>query len=245
MRSPGQSLHPHRAIRRRLSSAAAVLALGVACAAPAWAAPPVPSDGTKRGSLRGEAITPLRQEVPGAVVIALGRDGGAMGLTATEESGRLALDGLPPGIYDVLVDAEGYAPTRVENLPVEPPYRAVAEAVLRPGVERLPALDLPAEEGEDGLLIRVTDDSGKPLSRVQVEMVPVGHRANPLIGRTGEQGALRLDASAGSWRLTVRRAGWTPIVVPRLSWPGGELTVLSRMVPLPGDARVPISEILP
>jgi hypothetical protein len=197
------------------------------------------------GSLRGEAITPLRLEVPGAVVVVLGREGGALGLTATEESGRLALDGLPPGTYDVLVDGEGYRPVRVENLVVDPPYRAVAEAVLRPGVERLPPLELPAEEGADGLSIVVSDDGGKPLSRVQVELVPIGHRANPRVGRTDGQGRLTLDAPAGTWRLTVRRAGWTPIVVPRLSWPSGQLSVISRLVPLPTDARVPVSEILP
>jgi hypothetical protein len=231
--------------RRTRLVAAVILALVLAGPPSLHAASPASSGDAKRGSLRGEAITPLRQEIPGAVVVALGREGGTLGLTATEESGRLALDGLPPGIYDVLVDAEGYVPTRVENLAVEPPYRAVAEAVLRPGVERLPDLDLSAEQGEAGLRIQVADTEGKPLSRVQVEMVPVGHRANPRVGRTGAEGTLRLDAPAGAWRLTVRRAGWTPIVVPRLSWPGGELRVLSRMVPLPDDARVPISEILP
>lgn len=197
------------------------------------------------GSLRGEAIGPMRQEIPGAVVVALGRDGGAVGLTATDEGGRIVLDGLPSGVYDVLVDGEGFSPVRIPNLSVEPPYRAVAEAALSPGLGRLPPLRLPREEGRDGLRIRVRDPSGAPLARVQVEMVPVGHRANPRIGRTGAEGQLTLEAPAGSWRLVVRRAGWTPMVVPRLSWPGGELLVLARLVPLPDDARVPISEILP
>jgi hypothetical protein len=204
-----------------------------------------PASAAERGSLRGEVITPLRVEVPGAVVVALGRGGGALGLTATEESGRLALDGLPAGVYDVLVDAEGFKPVRVEALEIDPPYRAVAEAVLRPGLERLPPVELPAEEGEDGVVVVVSDAEGSPLARVQIEMVPVGHRANPRVGRTDGQGRVRLDAPAGTWRLTVRRAGWTPVVVPELSWPGGELTVIGRLVPLPTDARVPVSEILP
>ena len=204
-----------------------------------------PAFAQEGGSLRGEVITPLRVEVPGAVVVAIGRGGGALGLTATGENGRLALDGLPPGVYDVLVDGEGFRPVRVENLEIDPPYRAVAEAVLRPGLERLPAVELPAEQGEDGVRIVVSDLRRRPLSRVQVEMVPVGHRANPRVGRTDGQGRLRLDAPAGAWRLTIRRAGWIPVVVPRLSWPGGELSVISRLVPLPTDARVPVSEILP
>lgn len=174
-----------------------------------------------------------------------------IGLTATDARGGLALDGLPAGDYDVLLGAEGFLPGRIEALEVRPPYRAVAEATLQPGLGLLPAVSVQAsgEAADDGtgghVRLAIVGPANGPLARVEVELVPIGHRANPRVERSSEAGEVSLELPAGAWRLSIRRAGWTSLVVPRLEWGGGELLVLARMVPLPPDARVPVGDLLP
>lgn len=199
------------------------------------------------GRLRGEVSSVDRLGIAGATVIARRVDAPlVLGLTSTNERGSLALNGLPAGRYDIVVDAEGYLRGLLKGLPVRPPYRAVADLVLAPGNELGQAIALAAAEGSSALELRVVDASGAPLSGVRCRLDPLEHRADPVELSTSDEGIASAEQiPAGTWKLTLFRAGLARLRIARLVWSGGPLQIVARMLPLPEQAPVPLEDLMP
>ena len=225
-------------MRPRLAPA---LLLATAVAVPA--APPPEAT----GRLRGEVRTPALKPVAGAMAVAArGEAPPVVALTATDSQGFLAVDGVPAGTWTVRVTAPGFLPAEVGHLTIGGPYRSVADVTLKPGDGEPVALRLPETSGQAAVVVRATDDHGKPLSGVRLRLEPPHHRADPLIAETDSTGQARVETGAGgNWRIALSRAGWTHLIVPRVEWPGGELTILARLLPLPEGTPAPLDELLP
>lgn len=210
-------------------------------------APPTATGGRLRGEVRG----PDRKPVAGATAIAV-RDEipATLALTSTDARGFLAIDDVPLGSWDVSVYAPGFDVGSVTDLPVGGPFRAVADVALKRGsaVAKPGAVTtkVPGDGGGGPIVVRVVDPSGAPLVRARVALDPVGHRADPALVETGGDGRARVEGLApGRWRLSVQRAGWARLVVPALDWPGGELHVIARLLPLGDNAPTPVEDLLP
>ncbi len=201
------------------------------------------------GRLRGEIAEATRLAVPGATLIAVRRGAPAvLALTSSNARGHVALDALPEGIYDVYADAEGYLRGALKGLRVRAPYRAIADLTLVEGYRLGDALTLSSDGDESSgqLVARIVDEQGAPIAGVRVRFEPVEHRADPVALLTDEEGVARANAiPAGSWRLILFRAGFARLRVPRLNWPGGELSIVARMMPLPERTPVPLDTLLP
>ena len=204
--------------------------------------PDVPA-GRLRGIVRSTDQLPLQA----ATIIAARTEGdAALGLTATDERGLLALDGLPPGVYRVQAQAEGFESGVIDGLEIRGPYRAVADFTLERGYAKELPISLEGEPGDRHVQLRVEDPQGHPLPGVHIRFDPLAHRANPAETVTDEEGRSEVGTLAdGAWRLRVFRAGWAPLAVGDLTWKRGGLQVLVRMMPLPEGAPVPLDQLLP
>ncbi len=201
-----------------------------------------------QGKIRGEIQTKERLPVPGATVIMARSEAGAtLGLTTSDGRGLIGLDAVPSGTYDIHVEAAGFTRGLLDGVPVQGPYRAVADLQLEEGLASPLAIELAGEPAaQPRARARIVDADGKALAGVRVRFEPLDQRANPVERRTGASGEVQIDGLvAGAWRLTLTRAGWARIRVARLTWTGGELLVLARMLPLPEDTPVPLDELLP
>jgi hypothetical protein len=181
-------------------------------------------------------------------VVAVRRQAPAVAaLTATDEQGFLAVDRVPAGDWRLVATAPGFQPGEVDPIQVGGLFRAVANLVLKPGTGDAPALEAPAGTGADlSVVVQVFDDQQQALAGVRARLAPVGMRADPVRAETGPDGSARLVApTKGRWRLTLLRAGWTHLVTPALTWGGGELDVVARMLPLPQGAATPVEELMP
>ncbi|MBP7149674.1 MAG: carboxypeptidase regulatory-like domain-containing protein [Acidobacteria bacterium] len=199
------------------------------------------------GRLRGEVRDPRRAPIPGARIVATRSQAPpVIVLTATDQDGLIVVDQVPEGSYRVEAVNAGFTASSVGAVEVGGPFRAVADLVLRPGVEKVVTVELPAGDGDARLHASVVDDEGRPLAGALVRLQPVDHRADPAEGRTARDGTVELGPlPAGSWRLVVSRAGWTRLTVPEFRWPGGPLNVIARLLPLPEGAREPLEDLLP
>lgn len=204
--------------------------------------------GADRGRLRGEVrsatdgerleraqISAVRVEAPPVVA-----------LTTTDELGMLRFDRLPSGTYLVSARPPGHLGASLADVRVRGPFRAVADLRAEPGHEPPGLVQLPAAEGPAVADVFVVDAARRPMSGVLVELRPVRHRANPTRARTGEDGRAQLGpVEPGTWRLTIAKAGFARLVVPKMGWPGGELRVVARLLPLGADAPPPLEDLLP
>lgn len=203
--------------------------------------------GAPGAKLRSEIKNSAGQKIPGALVTVASLEAPAeLAVTHADAKGFVALDGLAEGPHRMLARAPGYAPGGLDQVELGGPFRAVADLVLKPGAEVAPPIELPAGVGSSAQIgVAVVDDEGKPLAGVLVRCEPVGHVADPDSGRTDATGTLTLGPLAqGAYRLTVVRAGWTRIVLPSVSWTGGELRLLARLQPT-GESPAPIEDLLP
>ncbi len=209
---------------------------------------PAPAAGVERGRLRGQVRAPGLKPVPGATAAAVRAEAPPLlAVTATDAQGFLSMDGVPQGTWKLVVFAPGFVPGAVDGLAVGGPFRAVADMTLRPGEAPPSALVLPASAGADDAGLRViTVAERTPLAGVRLRLDPLGHRADPLVAETAENGEARLPAiGAGHWRVSIGRAGWTRLVVPDVEVKGGPLTILARLLPTPEGTPVPVEELLP
>lgn len=225
---------------------AAVLALALAPSVASGADPVAPP--AKEGRLRGEVRRVDGKPIPGATIIAVRAEAPpCIALTATDDDGFLALDGVPAGTWRLIATAPGFQPAEIGGLTVGGPYRAVADLKLKPGTAPAPPIQAPAGAGDAAAVaVRALGAGRRALPGVRVRLDPVGHRADPAGTLTGADGVARVDHLApGRWRLTILRAGWTHLVAPSVEWGGGELAVVAQLLPLPDGALTPIEELLP
>jgi len=221
------------------------LLLALVALLPVPSALPGPGEGV--GRFRGELRSPQRQPIAGAQVAAVRDEAPAvLILTVSNDEGLISIDGVPSGLYEARGAAVGFLPGSVKDLRIGGPFRAVSDFTLRPGSGVPQDLDLPGGGGAGRVTVQVSGDAGQPLPGVLVRMQPEGHRADPAQARTDQQGLAVLGPfRPGTWRLTLRRAGWTTLTPPRLRWPGGDLQVIARLLPALERATPAPEDLLP
>ena len=127
-------------------------------------------------------------------------------------NGEARVSGLEAGTYDLIIESNGFASSRLRNVQVMPAQTTETSIDLKPGV---------------GLAARVTDQNGQALPDAKVEVLDsVGERVDSLGGRSGglggffnrEDGAMPLGSYApGTYRIRVTWNGNTQERVTTLS----------------------------
>lgn len=235
-----EAVAPQATIRKR-----PWLLLALAAAAPLPAV--LSAEGEAPGRFRAELRSPQRVPIAGAQVAAVRNEAPAvLILTVSNDAGLVAIDGVPPGLYEARGGAIGFLPGAVRDLRIGGPFRSVSDFTLRPGSGAPEDLALPGRGEEGRMTVSVTGEDGKPLGGVLVRMLPEGHRADPSQARTDPEGRAVLGPlQPGTWRLSLQRAGWTTLAPPRLRWPGGEVSVIARLLPALERATPAPEELLP
>jgi hypothetical protein len=89
---------------------------------------------TTSGSISGTVTDPSRAGVPGAQVTAINTQTGAQRASVTGGDGRYQLPVLPPGIYDLRVEKEGFNTIIQQGIVLQVTQDAVLDVALRVGV---------------------------------------------------------------------------------------------------------------
>jgi hypothetical protein len=89
------------------------------CAALLLIAVPFGASAAAGGEIVGVVNDQKGAVIVGASVVVLNAEGGQVGSAATDERGRFKVEGLPPGVYTVVVNAPSFNETRQENVRVE------------------------------------------------------------------------------------------------------------------------------
>lgn len=210
---------------------------------------PITAADAERGRLRGEvrADNPPRR-VAGVPVFAV--TSGArpvLAMSVTDARGYLAFDELPAGTYRVIAWSAELGTAQSSALEVGGPFRAVADLSLAPAP--LTPLRIRVEGGqaaENRIQARVVDADGRPVPGVLLRFEATGQRGNPAEDRSDETGRMVMSTLAsGVWRLSVHRAGWTPLSIPQLDWSGGTLEILIRLLPAVTSSSTDLEGLLP
>jgi len=204
--------------------------------APAATAPEVAA---ANGRIRGVVTDPDKKPVGGRLVVLVSRaEGEALRVTSTDEKGRYHFRDLPPGKYEVRLEADGFISEIKEDIDVRPPFQNVVDVTLRraatpppstpatvpagapPGQETAnpaaPAAALPAAGGGEVVQGVLRDSDGVPVVEAEVLLVPLAGGALRQ-GTSDGAGAFRVDGVApGGYRLIVRSLGHVPIDVSRV-----------------------------
>ncbi|GEM_PF-5962360 len=200
------------------------------------------------GRLRGEIKQAGGRGIPGVTVVSARSEAPALLLlTSTDPDGFLAMDGVSPGEYRVSAWREDYRLNEVDGVAITGPYRFVVDLILVPGRFEWQPIRLPSGAGSDpAFSLQVEDARGRPMEGVLVRLEARGMRSDPFEARSDEKGEVRFEAMVeGTWRLIISRAGWTRIVIPELSWGGGEISVRARLLPAPEGLPLALDEMLP
>src|SRR5258706_14223559 len=88
---------------------------------------------TTSGSISGTVTDASRAGVPGAQVTAINTQTGAQRASVTGEDGTYQLPGLPPGIYDLRVEKEGFNTIIQQGIVLQVTQDAVLNVALRVG----------------------------------------------------------------------------------------------------------------
>jgi hypothetical protein len=226
-------------LKRILKGAcAAWLLAGAAIVATAADTPPA-------GRVRGAITGPDHKALTGRLVT-LRMIGGAgeLRVTSTDERGGYQFRELPPGMYEVRVEADGYEPGVKGGIEVKPPFQNVVDIPMRALGTPAPAATgsiaaliaaaqalqksgapPPVESGPPasaapvplGGLLR--DKDGAPILEATVLVLPAGGGAL-YQGRSDKEGRFRIDAvPPGLYRIVVRSPGHVPIDLARVEVP--------------------------
>jgi hypothetical protein len=136
------------------------------------------------GSLHGTVLGADGKPVPGATVNAAARPWGWGSTESVDARGQFELNGLNPGVYDVVAKAPGLAPSVVGEIVVDRRTESRVDLVLRPGarvVGRLVDGDERSVTGKAAL----GEIDGRPTPRVLAE---------PLAAAAGADGRFAIDA---------------------------------------------------
>ena len=89
---------------------------------------------TTSGSISGTVTDASRAGIPGARVTAVSTQTGAQRASVTGGDGRYQLPGLPPGIYDLRVEKEGFNTIIQQGIVLQVTQDAVLSVALRVGI---------------------------------------------------------------------------------------------------------------
>src|SRR6266478_8881591 len=89
---------------------------------------------TTSGSISGTVTDASRAGIPGARVTAVSTQTGAQRASVTGGDGRYQLPGLPPGIYDLRVEKEGFNTIIQQGIVLQVTQDAVLNVALRVGI---------------------------------------------------------------------------------------------------------------
>jgi len=177
-----------------------------------------PAD-AKGSRLQGTAAINRRDRVVGAaVIVRCPDDPGRIYLTSTDAGGVFAVDGLPNGDYEVLLERSGFQTVVKEQVRVRFPFRAVVEVVMPPAEQPAARVRTPADasvgEGTITLRGRMRQRDADPVGEVRVRLVhPTGKR-DPRYAESDQDGNFRVDdLPAGDWILVVNAVGYLPLRV--------------------------------
>ena len=85
----------------------------------------------RTGKISGTVTDPARRVLAGLLVKLESRaDPGMLRVTCTDLKGQYHFKDLPPGVYDVRVEAEGFAPGSKEMIDVRPPFQNIVDVAL-------------------------------------------------------------------------------------------------------------------
>jgi hypothetical protein len=228
--------------RRLRATAFAIAALLLAGAAGGAKAADTPLAGRVRGAITGPDRKPLSGRL---VTLKTVGGAGELRVTSTDERGQYQFRDLPPGSYEVRVEAEGFEPGVKAGIEVKPPFQNVVDIPMRAAGTPAPAGPLagliaavrapadkpaaatpPAPEGApaappdpvalSGLL---RDKEGTPILEATVVALPAGGGAL-YQGRSDKEGKFRIEAvPPGFYRILVRSPGNVPIDLSRVEVP--------------------------
>jgi hypothetical protein len=165
--------------------------------------PPSPES---RGQVSGTVDTPDSAPIRDAVVSLTDRDERLVDQTASDPEGRYSFSNLPPGLYWVtarrgLATEDTVVFRHVQLTPSEP--SATQELVIIPQ-----EIYEPKKMLHKPVLFRVTDNAGRPLDRVGLEVTwSNGPVLDNVKGETGSDGAVALELIAGRNYVTLKRRG--------------------------------------
>ena len=204
-----------------------------------------------RGRIRGEVGLSRREKIAG-VVVAMVAGSGSSGLflTATDADGVFLMDGLPEGLYDLIVSKDGFQPALEGGLDVHGPFRTDTDVRIRAGegpplVVRVVGGGATAVPGKVVLL--ATDPRRVPREGARFEMRSLAGGADPLNGETARDGRLELPpAPPGEYTLRIEAAGCLPLRLERLVVEGsGEISVRAVLIERPFGYEGTPADLLP
>lgn len=178
-------------IRHALRSLAPLL-LATALAAQEPPPPPAPT-----GIVFGTVLNDLSRPVLGADVVIVG----SALATRTGPDGRFLLDGVAPGVRQIMISREGYLMASAEIRVVADSGTEVAVHLVPDG-QRLPGVVIEADISNT-LMGMVVDGDDRPLAGVTVSLLGLGREVV-----TGEDGRFVFhDVRTGDWLMQVRKPG--------------------------------------
>jgi hypothetical protein len=108
-----------------------VTAPPAAAAAPAGDAGRVAPSRQRAGKISGTVTDAMRRALAGLLVKLESRsDPGTLRVTSTDPKGQYHFKDLPPGVYDVRVEADGFGPGSKEQIDVRPPFQNIVDVSL-------------------------------------------------------------------------------------------------------------------
>lgn len=171
-----------------------VIAAGAQDPAPAGGAPPPAPSGILFGTIQNE----LNTAVAGAEVSVAGT---AL-LVRSDLAGRFMLEGVPPGLRQLVVQADGYLTARAQLTVMADSALELSITLVSTG-QRLPGVIVSG--GISNRLVGVVvDDRDRPIAGAAVELVGLRR-----LIETDEEGRfVFLDVAPGDWLLQVRKKGY-------------------------------------
>lgn len=208
-----------------------------AAAPPSPPAPPADQAGAgsghqRTGKISGTVTDATRRVLAGLLVKLESRvDPGMLRVTCTDLKGQYHFKDLPPGVYDVRVEAEGFGPGSKEMIDVRPPFQNIVDVAMvraAAGSPATPAPGVPApapagsadagaaiagETNEAPVVVRgrFVNPGGQPELEVSVLLVRAdGGRLYQTF--SADDGTFVIpDVVPGRYRVLVRSAGHVTI----------------------------------
>lgn len=151
---------------RGLSRAFAMLfTLGALCTLQVWAQ-------VNTGDITGRVTDEQGRIVPGATVIATSKGTGAARTVTTNEAGEYTITQLPPGKYDISVQAKSFSRSLAENFELNVGAKVTQNFELKPG--EVTATVQVSSEGN--LLETTTSEIVKNITPAEVQNLPLINR---------------------------------------------------------------------